>query len=64
MSSTMTAKEIAQELDISLSKAYQIIRLLNNELKKKDYITLSGKVSRKYFNEKFYGGLEGKNIMN
>lgn len=35
--------------------AYKIIRKLNKELNEKGYITVAGKVSKKYFNERYYG---------
>ena len=47
-------KEVMEILHISDSKAYAIIRQLNNELKKKGFITVAGRVPRKYFNERFY----------
>ena len=40
---------------ISRSKAYGVVRQLNDELKERGLITLNGKVSRKYFMEKIYG---------
>lgn len=49
-----TVKEVQKILGISSSKAYQIIRSLNDELKKKGYITVAGKVPKKFFNEKYY----------
>lgn len=39
---------------VKQSKAYQIIRDLNYELKNKGYITIAGQVSKKFFNEKYY----------
>lgn len=50
------AKEVAEALDISESKAYVLIRQLNSELSSKGYLTVRGKVSRAYFNDKMYGG--------
>ena len=50
-----TAAEIAEMLDISRGKAYQIIRSWNQELSKKNYLTISGKIPVEYFNEKWYG---------
>lgn len=35
--------------------SYKIIKELNEELEKMGYKTLAGRVSRKFFNEKFYG---------
>ncbi len=51
----VTAKEVAELLGISKSKAYAIIRELNDELSAKGFITVAGRVSRKFFEEKFYG---------
>lgn len=51
----ITAKEVAELLGISKSKAYAIIRELNEELSAKGFITVAGGVSRKFFEEKFYG---------
>ena len=50
------AKEVSQLLGVSSSKAYQIIKQLNNDLKKDGYLTIAGKVSRAYFCKKWYGG--------
>ena len=49
------AAEVAQILDVSKAFAYKAVRELNEELKNKGFITIAGKVSRKYFEEKFYG---------
>lgn len=50
----MRAEEVAEELDVSTSFAYKIIREMNKELKKRGCITISGRVDRKFFHEKFY----------
>ena len=47
--------EVAEMLSISRSHGYKIIRELNHELQEKGYRTITGKVSCKYFDEKFYG---------
>lgn len=49
------AAEVAQTLDVSKAYAYKVVRELNEELKNKGFITIAGKVSRKFFEEKFYG---------
>ena len=49
------AEEITTELSVSKSYAYKLIRKLNEELKNRGFITISGKVSRQFFEEKFYG---------
>ncbi len=51
----MTAEEMAQELRISKSMAYKLIKQFNNELSKKGYMVVTGKISRKYIEERFYG---------
>lgn len=51
----ITADEVARELNISKAFAYKIVRQMNDELNKKGYITIAGRVSRQYFSEKFYG---------
>lgn len=53
-----TNKEVQILLGVAETKAYQIIRQLNRELEEKGYITVKGKVSRRYFNERFYGDSE------
>ncbi len=49
-----TVEDVQVLLGVSPSKAYQIIRQLNSELKSKGYIVVMGKCPKKYFNEKFY----------
>jgi len=54
-SSFMRVEEIAKELDVSKPCAYKLMHKLNEELKRKNFITVSGRVSRKYFQERIYG---------
>lgn len=51
----ITVAEIENVLDVSESKAYRIVRTLNVELKQKGFMVIPGRVSRQYFNERFYG---------
>lgn len=51
----ITAEEIQEIMGISRSKAYQIVRDMNNELKDMGYITISGKCPIQYFKQKFFG---------
>lgn len=51
----ISVAEIQKVLDVSEAKAYRIVRSLNSELKKNGFLVLQGKVSRQYFNERFYG---------
>lgn len=50
--SYMRVGEVATRLECSTQLAYKIIRQLNSELKKKGYITLSGRIPRTYFEER------------
>lgn len=52
------ADEVAKELDVSYSFACKLIRKLNKELTEKGFITIAGRVSRKYYEEKLYGQLQ------
>mgnify|MGYP000003559346 FL=1 len=59
--SFMRAEDVAKELEVSVSHAYKIMRKLNAELKAQGYMTIAGRVNRKFFMEKFcYGGEAGK----
>ena len=53
--SYIRADEVAEELDVSKSYAYKVIKQLNDELSAKGYITVAGRISRQYFNERVYG---------
>ena len=57
MASTMFMRvdEVAEELGVSIPYAYKLIRPMNAELKKTGCITISGRIDRKFFHEKFYG---------
>lgn len=54
--SFMRVQDVAEELEISESHAYKIIRQLNKELSEKGIITISGRVNRKYFFERLCYG--------
>lgn len=59
--SFMRVDDVARELGISKSYAYKIVQKLNTELREKGYLTISGRVNRRYFMEKLcYGGAERK----
>lgn len=51
----VTARDIMAALEVSESKAYGIIRQLNEELSAKGYIVIPGKVPTAFFEEKCYG---------
>ena len=50
--SFMRVDEVAQELGVSKSYAYKIVRKLNTELKEKGFMTISGRVNKQYFIER------------
>ena len=55
----MNVEDVAQELGVPEPYAYKVVQKLNGELKEKGYLTVSGRVNRKYFMEKFcYGSAE------
>ena len=49
------ADEIAKDLGMSKQFAYKLIRDMNYELKAKGFIAIPGRVSRQFYEEKFYG---------
>ena len=50
----ITAVEMAEILGISQGHAYKLIRQMNDELSKKGFLVISGKVSRSYFEQRWY----------
>ena len=58
--SFMRVDEVAQELGISKSYAYKIVQKLNAELKEKGFMTISGRVNKRYFMERTYYGATKK----
>lgn len=56
-SAMITAGEVAEILQVSRNKSYQIINDLNKQMKEENprYIVIRGKANRKYFEESLYG---------
>lgn len=48
----LDSNDVAKILGVSKSYAYKVIKELNNQLKDKGFITVSGKICTKYFYEK------------
>ena len=48
----MDVKDVTKILEVSDGKAYEIIRMLNEELKQQGYMVVQGKVNTKYFFQK------------
>ena len=57
----LRAEDVAEIMGISKAYAYKIMRKLNAELDEQGYITVSGRINRKYFMERTcYGTNEQK----
>jgi len=52
----LKAEDVATYMEISIPMAYKIIRRLNDELVSQGYLVVAGRVSRRYFEQKVYGG--------
>ncbi len=50
--SFFTVDEVAGFLQVSKSKAYEIVRQLNREMNDKGYLTVAGRVNSNYFYER------------
>jgi transposase len=48
----MRVEDVAAELGVSKSYAYKVVRRLNADLKNMGYMTIAGRISKKYFLEK------------
>ena len=53
----MRVRDVAEELGVSESYAYKIIRQLNEELQKKGLVVQTGRVNRRYFEVRY--GISG-----
>ena len=58
----MTANEVMDELGVSRAFAYRLMQKMNRELEEKGFTVINDKVSRKYFEEQFYGMAEGRTM--
>lgn len=57
----LRAENVAEIMGIAKAYAYKIMRKLNAELDEQGYITVSGRINRKYFMERTcYGTNEQK----
>ncbi len=53
------AEEVAERLGISRTSAYSIIKELNQELADKGYMTVTGRISKDYFEQRYFGWKDG-----
>ena len=60
MRSYLTVNDVIEILGVSRSLAYKLIRNMNDDLAAKGYLTVAGKVPKKYFEEQWYGLEEGR----
>lgn len=51
-SDVVRVQEVMTRLECSSGRAYKIIKALNDELKRKGFIVISGRVPRAYFEQK------------
>lgn len=49
-----TVNDVMQMLGVKQTKAYEIIRRMNDELEEMGKLTITGKVNKKYFDKKIY----------
>lgn len=56
----MTVEEVAQELRVSKSKAYEVVRNLNRELQEMGYLTVAGRINTTFFTKKCAIANKGK----
>ena len=49
----MTVEDVMNELGVKRSKAYSILKQLNEELEKDGYVAIRGKIPRPYWETKF-----------
>ena len=50
----LRVEDVAEEMGVSISYAYKLIRKLNKELKATGSLTIPGSIDRNFFHEKFY----------
>ena len=53
--SFMRVDEVAQELGVSKSYAYKLVKAMNKELAEQGYITMAGRIPRAYWAKKMFG---------
>lgn len=53
----ITAKEVSDDLGISVQYAYSIIKQLNKELEEDGCFVIKGKTNRYYYEQRLFGNL-------
>lgn len=52
MAELLTVKEVEQICKVKTGRAYKLMKEINDELKKKGYITISGRVNSEFLYER------------
>lgn len=47
--------DVSAYLEVSIPQAYKVMQRLNRELSDRGYLTIAGRISRPYFEERVYG---------
>ena len=59
----INVQDVVEELGVSTSYAYKLIRELNAERGADGFLTIKGRVSRQYFDERIYGTTDKKEVV-
>lgn len=55
-----TALEVGKMIGVGRTSAYSIVKKLNKELSDKGYLVVDGKISKDYFESKYFSDSNGK----
>lgn len=55
-----TALEVGKMIGVGRTSAYSIVKKLNKELSDKGYLVVDGKISKDYFESKYFSDPNGK----
>ena len=58
----MSAEEVAEAMNISKAYAYKVIQRMNKKLEQKGFLTMQGRIDRKFFCDQFYGTADRKEV--
>lgn len=58
----MSAEEVSEAMNISKAYAYKVIQRMNKKLEQKGFLTMQGRIDRKFFYDQFYGTADRKEV--
>lgn len=58
----ITATEMSEMLGVSVGHAYKMIREMNKELKQSGYLVIAGKIPKGYFEKRWFGFGDNKEM--